>query len=181
MNKIQTLLTMTVLLFGISGSGIADFNDGSVALKKGDYKTAFNEWEPLAEQGDALAQLNLGIAYYFGKGVLVDKQKAVEWWEKAAEQGDSDAQNQLGVSYEMGDGVLMNYNKSAYWYKKSAEQGNPLAQYSIGSFYIDGLGVRRDLSKVKYWYEKAYSNQNLSTTIRRLLGRHWESNKLWKY
>ena len=59
MNKIQTLLTTTVLLFGMSGSSVADFDDGWVASEKGDYKKALNEWKPLAEQGDARAQYNL--------------------------------------------------------------------------------------------------------------------------
>ena len=37
MSKMQILLTTTVLLFGISGSGVAGFDDGLVAAGKGDY------------------------------------------------------------------------------------------------------------------------------------------------
>ncbi len=33
---------------------------GMEALDKGDYATALKEWRPLAEQGDAEAQCNLG-------------------------------------------------------------------------------------------------------------------------
>jgi len=75
MNKIQTLLTTTVLLFGISGSGVVDFNDGLVAVNKGDYKTAFNEWKPLVEQGHAKAQYNLGWMYSNGEGILKIKKR----------------------------------------------------------------------------------------------------------
>ena len=53
----------------------------------------------LAEQGDARAQNNLGIAYAEGNGVTQDYDEAVKWWRTAAEQGDAYAQYNLGVSY----------------------------------------------------------------------------------
>jgi TPR repeat protein len=37
--------------------------------QRGDYATAFREWLPLAEQGDALAQQYLGNMYATGRGV----------------------------------------------------------------------------------------------------------------
>ena len=40
-------------------------------------------WEGAAEQGHALAQHNLGIMYYNGRGVDVNKKKAIECYEKA--------------------------------------------------------------------------------------------------
>src|SRR5512141_852563 len=39
----------------------ADFEAGMDANTRGDYATALREWRPLAEQGDALAQYNLGV------------------------------------------------------------------------------------------------------------------------
>ena len=36
--------------------------------KLGDYSTALKEWKPLAEQGYAQAQSNLGVMYEYGKG-----------------------------------------------------------------------------------------------------------------
>ena len=38
-----------------------DFNTGMAAYKSGDLSTALEEWEPLAEEGNAFAQFNLGI------------------------------------------------------------------------------------------------------------------------
>lgn len=40
---------------------------------------------PLAEAGDAEAQALLGKAYYLGRGVEKDEQKALFWDKKAAE------------------------------------------------------------------------------------------------
>ena len=36
------------------------------------FATALREWEPLAEQGDAAVQFNLGILYRLGKGLPQD-------------------------------------------------------------------------------------------------------------
>ena len=105
MNKIQTLLTTTVLLLGVSVSSFADFDTGANAYNKGDYKMAFREFQPLAEQGDASVQLILGNMYINGNGVSRDDKKGVEWFRKAAEQGDAAAQYSLSVMYSDGRGI----------------------------------------------------------------------------
>lgn len=58
-----------------------------------------------AEQGNADAQNNLGVMYYFGYGVPQDYKKAFEWYTKAAEQGNAKAQYRLGDMYYFGYGV----------------------------------------------------------------------------
>ena len=54
-----------------------------------------------AEQGDAIAQVNLGYAYANGFGVEKDEKEEVKWYRKAAEQGLEDAKaslRELGAS-----------------------------------------------------------------------------------
>ena len=46
-----------------------DFDNGWAAYEAGNYVAALKEWRPLAEQGDAFAQSNLGIMYENGQGV----------------------------------------------------------------------------------------------------------------
>ncbi len=65
----------------------AGFDEGEAAYRRGDYATAIREWRPLAKQGVADAQHNLGLMYYYGKGVPQDYAEAMGWWSKAAEQG----------------------------------------------------------------------------------------------
>ena len=60
------------------------------------------ETRALAEQGNAVAQNNLGYAYDNGFGVPEDDAEAVRWYRLAAEQGDADAQNNLGFMYANG-------------------------------------------------------------------------------
>lgn len=61
--------------------------------------------ESLANQGDSLAQVKLGVMYGRGDRVVKDDVKAIEWFQKAAEQGNSHAQYNLGVGYNTGRGV----------------------------------------------------------------------------
>ena len=53
-------LTFAVLLGSVGMSASADFQKGLTAAENGDYATALLEWTPLAEQGYASAQNNLG-------------------------------------------------------------------------------------------------------------------------
>jgi hypothetical protein len=122
------ILIVTMFLTAFGGITYADFNDGWVASEEGDYKTAFNEWKPLADQGDADAQHNLGWMYGNGRGVLKDYKQAVKWYQKAADQGGADAQHNLGVMYAYGKGVLKDLSKAKYWIKKAYE--NPDASAS---------------------------------------------------
>ena len=77
---------LIILLLGTPASA-ADFRKGLDAYIKNDYATALREWRPLAEQGDAQAQNNLGWMYRNGQGVTQDDKTAVKWYRLAAEQG----------------------------------------------------------------------------------------------
>ena len=68
----RTLIIIPVLLFSLflgASSYSADFNKGLDAYNDGDYATALKEWKPLAEEGNADAQYNLGVMYKNGWGV----------------------------------------------------------------------------------------------------------------
>ena len=89
MRRIAATLAVVVALLFSAGSAWADFDDGVAAFHRGDYETAFREWLPYAEQGDAFAQYSLGIMYKEGTGVPQNDTEAVKWFRKAAEQSDS--------------------------------------------------------------------------------------------
>ncbi len=67
----------------------ADFQKGLTAAQSGDYATALREWTPLAEQGYADAQFNLGLMYHTGQGVLQDYVYAHMWANIAVSSGKS--------------------------------------------------------------------------------------------
>ena len=77
-----------------------------------------------AEQGDSLAQFNLGLMYYRGQGVAEDDGKAARWYRAAAEQGDTSAQYLLGLMYYKGEGVPKDYVLAHMWFNLVAS-GQP--------------------------------------------------------
>ncbi len=103
-----------------------------------------NDCRVKAEQGDGVAQYNLGVLYDRGIGVLQNYKEAIKWWKKAAEQGYVQAQYNLGNMYSDGRGVPQNYKEAIKWYKKSAEQGDSSSQYNLGLMYGRGQGVIQD-------------------------------------
>jgi TPR repeat protein len=52
------------------------FEDATAAYDKGDYAAALRLLGPLANQGDAIAQSNLGFMYFRGQGVLQNHDEA---------------------------------------------------------------------------------------------------------
>jgi uncharacterized protein len=121
-------LTLIILLGSVGMSVSADYQKGVTAYQSGDYATALSEFQPLAEQGNADAQYNLGQMYRKGQGVPQNHKTAAKWYKLVAEQGDAVAQFHLGVMYEHGEGVPQNHKTAVKWYKLAAEQGDAFAQ-----------------------------------------------------
>jgi hypothetical protein len=69
------------------------FDDGLAAYQRGDYAAALNFWKPLAEQGHAGAQYNLGTMYYNGLGVPQEHILGCMWFDIAAASGSESAIN----------------------------------------------------------------------------------------
>ena len=81
-----------------------------------------------ADQGNALAQFNLGFCYSKGDGVTKDSVQTVEWYRKAAEQGDTKSQNNLGFCCERGDGVAKDEVEAYKWYLLAAAHSEAKAK-----------------------------------------------------
>ena len=124
--KIQALIFTNTLLLFLSSPSIAVIDDyqGAIdAYGREDYKTAHKLMLPLAEQGVAKAQYNLGVMYGKGKGIVKDDSKAIKWWKLAADQGDGKAQTNLGWMYEKGRGVNQDDQEAIKWYRLASDQG----------------------------------------------------------
>jgi TPR repeat protein len=159
---------LTLLLLASASVLAGDFEVGWEALQRGDYATAFSKWEPLAGQGNAKAQYNVGLMYYKGEGVAQDDKQAVHWWTKAAKQGHVDTQARLGVLYDLGLGVTEDDKQAVYWYAKAAEQRHAYAQYDLGNMYRLGRGVPKDIVQAYIWFGRSAAQGN--GNARRKLG-----------
>ncbi|MBT4118759.1 MAG: trypsin-like serine protease [Rhodospirillaceae bacterium] len=120
-----------------------------------------------AEQGNAVAQYELGYAYShqlgwqtkqagyaYSNGELFpqDEKIAVRWYKLSAKQGYAHAQFTMGQRYRLGEGVRKNIKNAVNLYRLSAEQGHSGAQHMLGWMYKTGQGVTRDYVLSYSWY-----------------------------
>src|SRR5512138_228597 len=89
------------------------------AYDRQDYGAAYKLYAPLAEKGNAQAQLALAFMYHLGQGVPRDDAEAFRWVMKAAEGGDAGAQYNLAASYAEGSGVAPNVPAAMEWFYKA--------------------------------------------------------------
>jgi TPR repeat protein len=163
-------LTITVLLGSMGVSASTDFQKGYQAFKNSDYAKALIEFEPLAKEGNALAQVILGLMYLDGHGVPKDNKTAVKWYTLAAEQGDADAQYNLGVMYENGQGVPQDYKTAVKWYRLAAAQGNATTQKNLNTIKpiiaANPLKVAEE-KKLQELAEKVVEDKNLQELFKK--------------
>jgi uncharacterized protein len=110
-----------------------------------------------AEQGDATAQLSLGLMYLEGQGFPQDNRAALLWFKRSAEKGLSNAQFFCGQMYVLGKGVEVDYFEAFRWYELAANQGLGSAHHALGLMYEHGLGLPENFveSYARYFYAAA--------------------------
>jgi len=123
------------------------------AYQRGDYATALRELRPLAEQGSADAQFNIGLMYNQGRGTPVDYKEAAKWYRLAAEQNLPRAEFYLGVIYFKGQGVPQNFKEAEKLFFAAAMQDDVKAQVTLAQMYeTDHPGVPQNMSEAMHWY-----------------------------
>lgn len=105
---------------------------------------------PLAQNGQILAQRQLGDIYYKGK-----RSKSILWYHKASKLGDVISTKVLARLYFEGEGVVRDYTKAKELYLQLANSNDAEAMAQLGHIYYYGKGVKRNYSKACVWYEKA--------------------------
>jgi len=151
-------MTLVLSILCLAVPAWADFEAGMKAYIREDYAAAVQEWQPLAEQGNAEAQYNLGILYHKGRGVPQDDVQARKWYAKAAAQGLAKAQFSLGTLYFNGEGGPKDYKQALRWFHLASDQGEALAQTKIAIMYDDGEGVPKDKVQAYKWFSLAAMN-----------------------
>jgi len=159
MNIKKIIIGLTLSLLLVSGVAVAaELAKGLEAYRSGDYKTALAELRPIADQGNEIAQLVLGVMYRVGMGVPKNQKIGVKWTTKAAEQGNVEAQYYVGASAFWGKGLPLNYKVAMKWFTKAAEQGHGDAQDFVGHGYEYGQGVLTDFVRAYMWYNLSVYN-----------------------
>ncbi len=145
------------------------FVSGWAAYESGDYTEALLIWKPLAEQGNARAQINLGSLYDYGMGVAESPDIAAQWYQAAALQGNATAQFNLGQMYASGRGVPRDKSAAFKWYLQAANQDLPLAQFNLALMYLNGQGVTQNTEYALDWLFKAGKNHLANEDIANLM------------
>jgi len=122
MKKLLLILVLAVMFSSVVRAG--DYADGTKAYEERDYVTALTLFFPLADQGSATAQFNLGVMHENGIGVIKDFKKSVDWYRMAAEQGYVKAQFNLALMYEGGKWLKKDYVLAHMWYNLAASKGD---------------------------------------------------------
>jgi TPR repeat protein len=74
---------------------------------------------------------NLGLLYYYGRGVPRDYAQARKLYEQGIALGDAASMNDLGILYSEGDGVPRDSKTARQWFEKAAALGNPEAKQNL--------------------------------------------------
>lgn len=120
MKHLFNIPTLLLALLAAIPVHAADYQKGVEASLQRDFATAYQHWEPLAQQGDASSQFQLGWLYIEGNGVPQNLEQGIDWYTRSAQQGYAFAQTALGRIYEKGRGVQQNLPMAFMWYSIAA-------------------------------------------------------------
>ena len=137
--RITTLCAGGLLALALLRAQAGPLEDARAAFVKGDYAQAFPLYRKAADQGNAEAQLFVGLMYRDGQGVPQDYAQAIVWFLKVAVLAD-DAANPPGLI--------------------------DLAQLNLGRMYRDGHGVPQDYLRAHMWLNLAASHAGLGRNER---------------
>ena len=167
----------------------ADLQKGLDAYEVGDYATALSILKPLAEAGNADAQLTLSWMYYFGRGVPQDDAEWTKWRDRAFNVVDGSAQDTPTATGTLGtikvseddfhEGVRAyangDYDTAYAKIFPLAELQNADALYFLGLMYYNGQHVAQDHEQAAHVLRQSAKGGN--TDAQNLLGVMYDHGK----
>lgn len=151
---LHSLVFYSALTFVIAAADSAWADDLDTAvqhLQTGEYQKAYGLLQPLAESGNAAAQLNLGIMYLNGDGVKRDFDKSRAWLEQAADRGKVPAMVILSKMYRGGYGRPEDTAQVAKWLKLAAKANDVESMNQLGILHYS----QKEYDQALVWFRKA--------------------------
>lgn len=143
-------------------SSMGDMETARRAALQGDYATASENYEKLAEFGLPAAQVERGKQYLYGRGEEKNPEAALAYFEKAADKGDKRATDyavrsraQLGALALKGDAKSVSPQEGLTLLKEAAAHGNRDALFELGKAYEKGIVVDRNAGIATGYYREA--------------------------
>ncbi len=145
----------------------AQFYLGKTYTQQHFYEQAIRWFTKASKQKHPEAQFYLGEAYFYGKGVVLNYEHALECYQYAAEQGNDDAKYKLNENYGEIKRLITTkeYKKAVIWskfanpedIKEQYKQKKKIkAQYELALMFDTGEGVYKNSDRaVELWREAA--------------------------
>ncbi len=127
--------------------GLARYNQGSP-------EAAYRIWRPLADQGNARAENNIGGLHEMGSGVAKDEAAAAHWYGRAAAQGHRMAQFNLARLLMQGRGVPWDEAEAVRLLELAAAQDYAPAMNELGLRHHDSPDIGDHVRAVG-WFRRA--------------------------
>ncbi|MAR70338.1 MAG: hypothetical protein CMH74_07480 [Nitrospina sp.] len=121
--NLRTLILTLFVLSGIVSPSFVkadEFQDAVTTVNDGDFETAYKMLVPLAEKGQAAAQLILGMMYFKGTGVEKNIVQADKWLLISEKLGqEAGKKNRIFVERQMSSDQISKARKLAKdWLQK---------------------------------------------------------------
>ncbi len=158
-----SLRTLAVTALITAGLGLftpsparADYKSGYLAYQAGNYKSALQEWQDVANM-DPRAAYALGLLYYRGKLGHTDYDNAAKWFGIAARANHPNALYYMGLLHLNGWGVPYDQFKATDFFKRAfdADPKNADAAFLLGQQYMHGRGAMQNYVDAAHYYMKA--------------------------
>ncbi|MCB8839528.1 hypothetical protein [Aurantimonas sp. VKM B-3413] len=108
-----------------------------------------------ADAGQAVAQYELALAYYDGRGVQADEKEAVKLLQASAAQGNGFAKYWLGVEKVNGTVIPVDYPGASQMFSEAADFGVPEALTELGKMAYRGQGGEVDYARALDYFRQA--------------------------
>lgn len=150
-------LVAGALLGGVSSTSThaGPPEDARRAYDAGRFTNAMGIWAQLGREGNAEAELGLGLLYDQGNATPENPEAAFALYKMAAEAGLPVAEFNVGALYESGRGVAQNPESAALWFAKAGAHGHHRAQFDVGLLYEQGDGVAQNPDAAAVWFRAA--------------------------
>ncbi|CAA2974563.1 ERAD-associated E3 ubiquitin- ligase component HRD3A [Olea europaea subsp. europaea] len=143
------------------------------------HKRAHDLWWQASEQGNEHAALLIGDAYYYGRGMERDYDRAAEAYMHAKSQANAQAMFNLGYMHEHGEGLPFDLHLAKRYYDQALEV-DPAAKLPVtlalaslwvrknyaGSFLVHVIDSLPDFyPKVEAWVENVIMEEGNATIL----------------
>lgn len=164
MKKISLFLAALTVSF----PAFAGFVEGEQAFNEQRYSQAFNEFLPLANEGDFRSQYYVAYLYINGYGVAQSPKEGLKYLQQAVDQNYDMAQALMAYLYDEGKIVPEDKKKAVELYQQAALQNNISANLNLGVMYYKGESVPRNYQTALEYFQKVPLDQN--PVVSRYLG-----------